>query len=193
MSLKENINFVKKEITSEEKFLESFVRVENFFKKYKKIILAGLGIAIIAIIAVNANTYVEDEAKIEANIAFNKVLLNSNDKDSLNILKDKSETLYNLAIYINNSKENKSIDTNIKYLKELNVYKKALEEKNINSLNDVSMENDFLFKEFAIFNKALLLAQENKFKEAKEALKLIKSDSKVNELKNLLNHYLLSK
>lgn len=33
MSLKENVEFVKKELDSEEKFLESFVKVERFYKK----------------------------------------------------------------------------------------------------------------------------------------------------------------
>ncbi len=37
MSLKENMDFVKEELNSEEKFLEGFVKLERFFKKYKLI------------------------------------------------------------------------------------------------------------------------------------------------------------
>lgn len=35
MSLKENVDFVKNELNSEEKFLESFVKIERFYKKIK--------------------------------------------------------------------------------------------------------------------------------------------------------------
>ncbi len=51
----------------------------------------------------------------------------------------------------------------------------------------------FLLKEFAIFNKALLLANEGKFKDAKTALNLIPQSSKAYELSSLLKHYLLTK
>ena len=55
------------------------------------------------------------------------------------------------------------------------------------------MQNNFLLKEFAIFNKALILAQDGKYKEAKIALNLIPSTSKASELSNILKHYLLTK
>ena len=53
--------------------------------------------------------------------------------------------------------------------------------------------NKFLLKEFAIFNKALILAKDGKYKEAKIALNLIPPTSKATELSNLLKHYLLTK
>ena len=55
------------------------------------------------------------------------------------------------------------------------------------------MQNDFLLKEFAIFNKALILTNDGKYEEAKNLLKQIPQTSKVNDLSNLLNHYLLTK
>ena len=55
------------------------------------------------------------------------------------------------------------------------------------------MENNFLLKEFAIFNKALILANEGKYQEAKDTLKLIPETSQVKDLVTLLNHYLITK
>ena len=72
-------------------------------------------------------------------------------------------------------------------------YQKALENNNVEQLNNVSMQNDFLLKEFAIFNKALLQANEGKYEEAKTSLKLIPETSKAYDLANLLNHYLATK
>ena len=193
MSLKENVNYVKDELNTEEKFLESFVKVERFYKKYKLIIIVAFVIIIGGAIALYTIKSIQDANKIEANIAFSKVLENPKDIDAMNILKEKSTQLYQIAEYIQANKEGKPSDTQVKYLKELSTYQKALEEKDITKLNTVSMQNDFLLKEFAIFNKALILTNEGKYEDAKLALKLIPSDSKVNDLVNTLKHFLVTK
>ena len=78
-------------------------------------------------------------------------------------------------------------------LKELSKFQQSTTNKNLEELNTLSMQNDFLLKEFAIFNKALLLSNDGKYEEAKEALKQIPQTSKASEFANLLNHYLLTK
>jgi hypothetical protein len=50
MSIKENVDYVKTGLSSEEKFLESFVKSERFFKKYKTLIFAFVIIIIVGII-----------------------------------------------------------------------------------------------------------------------------------------------
>ena len=77
--------------------------------------------------------------------------------------------------------------------KELSTFQQSTTIKNLEELNTLSMQNDFLLKEFAIFNKALLLSNDGKYEEAKEALKQIPQTSKASEFANLLNHYLLTK
>jgi len=194
MSLKEDIGFVKEELSSEEKFLESFVRVERFFKKYKLIIIGIVTVAVVAIVAIQITSYLKEENKIKANALFEKVLNNPEDKESLNGLKELNTKLYEIALY----KQSKITGENVEikyttFLKELVNYEKALKEQDINKLNDISMEKDFLLKEFAIFNRALILANEGKYKDAKDALKLIPPTSQVKDLVSLLNHYLLTK
>lgn len=193
MSLKEDLQSVKKEINTEEQFLEGFVKVERFFKQNKLIIIAAAVIIIVALIAVNVTDYLKEQNKLEANLAFNKVLDNPSDQTALATLKEKNSQLYDVALYLQAQKENKLPQSNVKFLKELSSYQKALEEKNVIALNSVSMQNDFLLKEFAIFNKALILTEEGKYKDAKDTLRLIPQTSKVYELVKLLNHYLLTK
>ena len=108
-------------------------------------------------------------------------------------LKDKNPQLYDIALYLQAKKEAKVAQISIPLLKELSKYQVALANKNVDELNNLSMQNDFLLKEFAIFNKALLLSNEGKYEDAKAALKLIPQTSKAFELANLLNHYLLTK
>lgn len=193
MSLKENVDYVKNELSSEEKFLESFVKIERFYKKYKMIIILLVIVIIGLVIGIFATKQIQASNKLEANIAFNKVMENPKDTEAQNILKDKSLQLYEVALYAQALEDGKFKDTKLKYFKELVAYQKALEENSIEKLNTVSMEKDFLLKEFAIFNKALLQAKEGKFEDAKATLKLIPADSQVNDLVTALNHYLVTK
>lgn len=192
MSIKENVNYVKNELSSEEKFLENFVKGERFFRKYKTLIFAIVVLAIIVPIGYVIKKELDESNKLEANAAFNK-FLESKDEKALATLKDKNEKLYEIALFLQARKDNKTVEINTPVLKELAKFQVAMESKNIKELENLSMQNDFLLKEFAIFNKALLLTNEGKFEEAKTALKQIPQTSKATELANLLNHYLLTK
>ncbi|MFA7083011.1 MAG: hypothetical protein WC141_00610 [Arcobacteraceae bacterium] len=193
MSLKENMNFVKKELDSEEKFLESFVKAERFYKKNKKIlIIVGL-IVIIGLVSYGAKNYINAKNKSQSNLAFTQFLNDNSNKTALAELKETNVRLYNLALYIKSRNEPISETINDSYLGSLVTYKKALEEKNIDQLNTLSMQKNFLLKEFALFNKALLLTEDGKYNEAKQTLQLIQKDSQVADLVALLNHYLLTK
>lgn len=180
-------------LNSEEKFLEGFVKVERFYKKYKSIILGVSAILIVAGVGIAVKNNIDEKNKVEANQAFEKILNNPKDAEALAVLKEKNKQLYDIAEYINAKKEGKSSNIQVTFLKELSKYSKAIEKKSINDLNNLSMENDFLLKEFAILNKALLLTNEGKYKEAKTALKLIPQTSKAFELAKLLEHHLLTK
>lgn len=192
MSIKENVNYVKDELSSEEKFLENFVKGERFFRKYKTLIFAIVVLAIIVPIGYVIKKDLDESNKLEANAAFNK-FLESNDEKALATLKDKNEKLYEIALFLQARKDNKTVEINTPVLKELAKFQIAMESKNTKELENLSMQNDFLLKEFAIFNKALLLTNEGKFEEARTALKQIPQTSKATELANLLNHYLLTK
>ena len=121
------------------------------------------------------------------------MLQNSNNKEALELLKNKNEKLYEVALFLQAKNENKAANINIPVLKELAAYQVALSNKNVDELSNLSMQGDFLLKEFAIFNKSLLLSNEGKYEDAKTVLKLIPQTSKAFELANLLNHYLLTK
>ena len=193
MSMKENVDFIKDGLNSEEKFLESVVKVESFYKKYKVLIIGLISIGIIAAVAIGFNSYNNEKNKTLANIAFQKVISDSKDTQAINTLKETNNKLYEVAMYLKAKKDGNYPDTNITYLKELSEYKKALTTNDVAKLNELSMKSDFLLKEFAIFNKALVLVNEGKYKEAKVALSLIPKSSKASELSTLLEHYLLTK
>jgi len=193
MSIKENVDYVKTELSSEERFLENFVKSERFFKKYKTLIFGLIIAIIIGTIAIFIKNITDKSNKFEANIAFSKVLENSNDTQALATLKEKNRQLYDVALFLQTKKDALSVDINLPILKELSKYQVALNNKSISELDNLSMQNNFLLKDFAIFNKALFLTNEGKFAEAKTTLTLIPQTSKAYELAKLLNHYLLTK
>ncbi|MCT7617638.1 tetratricopeptide repeat protein [Aliarcobacter butzleri] len=192
MSLKEDVGYIKNELSSEEKFIENFVKGERFFKKYKTLIIAVVVILIIGLIGFTVKKSIDNSNKHDANIALSQFLENGDEK-ALETLKNKNEKLYEVALFLQAKKDNKIASIELPLLKELVKFQTATASNNIEKLNSLSMQNDFLLKEFALFNKALILVNEGKYEEAKKELSQISQTSKAYELATLLNHYLLTK
>ena len=192
MSLKEDVGYIKNELSSEEKFIENFVKGERFFKKYKTLIIAVVVILIIGLIGFTIKKSIDNSNKHDANIALSQFLENGDEK-ALETLKNKNEKLYEVALFLQAKKDNKVASIELPLLKELVKFQTATASNNIEELNSLSMQNDFLLKEFALFNKALILVNEGKYEEAKKELSQISQTSKAYELATLLNHYLLTK
>ena len=192
MSIKDDVNYIKNELSSEEKFLESFVKTERFFKKYKKLIVVLIIAVIVGSIAFLVKTKLDEKNLYEANIALSNFLENGN-QNSLNQLKEKNRDLYEIALYLDAKNEFKNADINLKYLKELLDFQVALLNSNQSELDLVSKKADFLLKDYAIFNQALILVNNQKYAEAREILGKISQDSRAFELATLLKHYLVTK
>ena len=192
MSIKDDVNYIKNELSSEEKFLESFVKTERFFKKYKKLIVVLIIAVIVGSIAFLVKTKLDEKNLYEANIALSNFLENGN-QNSLDELKEKNRDLYEIALYLDAKNEFKNADINLKYLKELLDFQVALLNSNQSDLDAVSKKADFLLKDYAIFNQALILVNNQKYAEAREILGKISQDSRAFELATLLKHYLVTK
>ena len=213
MSIKDDVNYIKNELSSEEKFLESFVKTERFFKKYKfidwnkfliilinkwqlnqskKLIFGLIILAIVGSVVFLVKTKLDEKNLYEANIALSNFLENGN-QNSLDELKEKNRDLYEIALYLDAKNEFKNADINLKYLKELLDFQVALLNSNQSELDLVSKKADFLLKDYAIFNQALILVNNQKYAEAREILGKISQDSRAFELATLLKHYLVTK
>ena len=189
MSLKENIAFLKDEITTEEKFFEGFFKLEKIWKKYKLILISGIGIAVVAFIGTSINNYLETQNKIKANTAFNTLLENPSDLVATKTLKDINPNLFLISQYI----ANKDLKIDSEYLNTISSFHSAVKANDIEAINKTTLDPKFLLKDYAIFQKALIQARNKDFAGAKETLKLIPIGSSVSSLSNKLNHYLLTK
>ena len=191
MGLKENVSQIKDELTVEEQFFANFFKIEKFYKKYKYIIFGTIFVVVAFFITNGIINYLSEQNKIEANNAYSKFLANPKDTNSLNILKEKNAQLFAIAQF--QVSKNKTQDIDVVYLKEIAQYNKAVEQNDIETLNKLIVNPNFLLKDFAKFNKALILTQKKEFKKAKATLDTISYNSPVASLANMLNHYLLTK
>jgi hypothetical protein len=189
MSLKENINYIKEEISAEENYMEKFFKTEQFLKKYKKIVYGLTAVIIVSTIGFYASSYIALQNKIKTNQAFNSLLENPNDKNAIAILKENNPKLLKISVFM----QDQTKTTDVEFLKELNLYSLAIKENNIDKLSSVSQSQDFLLKDFATFNKALIQTKNKKYQNAKESLKLISTTSQIAALSKMLNHFLLTK
>ena len=190
MSIKENVDYIKSELSSEEKLLEGFVKSERFFKKYKNLLIALVVAIVLGSIFYVVKKSFDESNKYESNLLLNSYL-EKGDEKALEDLKNKN--LYEVALYLKAKKDEKSVEISLPILKELLEFELAKKDSNLEALDKLSMKGDFLLKDYALFNKALILTNEKKYQEAKDTLAKISNDSRTIELVNLLNHYLLTK
>ena len=191
MSLEENVNQIKKEISSEEKFFESFFKVERFYKKYKLIIIASAVVIVTYLVASNVISYQNEQDKLLANKAYNALLVNKDVAINTAILQEKNQELLNIFLYQNSSDNTKEVDA--KYLKEISLFNKAIKNNDIKALDTLLLNPDFMLKDFALFNKALIQSSNSDFVSSKETLKLIPKTAVISPLVVMLEHYLLTK
>lgn len=191
MSLKENVSAIKEEISTQEQFFESFFKLEKFYKKYKLLIFGITGLILAYFISSAVLDYKHEQNTISSNNAYNAVLLDQKDSINLAILKDSNKKLLDIAMYQTSNDKTKEID--VEFLKEIVVYNKAIQTNDIEALNNLIINPNFILKDFALFNKALILSNKKDYVSAKETLKIIPENSAVASLASMLEHFLLTK
>ena len=194
MSLKDNINAVKEELGAEEQFLESVIKAEGFWKKYKKIIITLLVILSLAVAYKLISDYIKKSNIEESNIAYAKLLSDPSDKDALNTLKSKNPRLYDLYLFKESVKSKdisklNSLKSSLKdpVLKDLLTYQSnSISQKDLDSY---SLKEGAILKELALYESAYLLLKSGKIKEADKKLDMISQQSPLYNLAQNLKNY----
>ena len=195
MSLKENVEMVKEELNSEEKFFENAVITERFVKKYKTMLISGvvvlvLGIAANAVYDANVRTNIEN-----ANIALASLQKDAKNQEAQKELKALNPELFDAWQL---SEALKSADTktltSLKASKAIAVsdiaaYQSAVVSKDMKALEAYSMQPKAIYKELALFELAVLLIQDERVDEAHDKLRAIPKESPLYRYSQPLMHY----
>ena len=194
MGLKENVEAVKKELSTEEQFLGSIIKAEGFLKKYKKLLIA---LAVFLIVASLAYTFYKSNQEknfIASNEAYSKLLENPADSEAQELLKSKNPKLYQLFLFTNEIKSSDlaKLDTlNSKIqdpiLKDLLAYQKA--SLSGEHLALYTTKQNALLKDSAKIQEAYLLLKDGKTKRAADILTQISDDSPLKQMAQSLKHY----
>ena len=181
-----DINDVKKELSSDEKLLESAFKLESIYKKYKYAIWGVAGALIVAYAGSQISTYMQNSRLEAANSALLSLEKNPNDTKALATLKEKNAKLYELYIY---SKSANSGDV------------EGLE-KLLNSQNDIvadgakyhlglakkAPKDSKLYHDLVLIEEAYLAIKKGDIQEAKTKLSLVNQNSQVANIAKLLEH-----
>ena len=190
MSLKENVNAIKEELSAEEQFLESVIKAEGFWKKYKKLLITLVVVLVLGLLTKVVMDYIKGSNIESSNKAYNALLKDSGDTAALTTLKESNPKLYEMYLF-KTSMESKDV---------------AVLEKNKASVTDPILQNLLTYqisslnekvtaldagvaKEFALLQEGYLLLKENKIKEAGAKFDQIPADSTLRSTVENLKHY----
>ena len=94
MALKENLNAIKQELSTQEQFLEGMIKSERFFKKYKWVLAGIVAVAVLFGAFYAITDTVKKNRLTQANLAYRTLLINPQDAAALEKLKASSPSLY---------------------------------------------------------------------------------------------------
>ena len=195
MSLKENIEMVKDELNSEEKFFEKAVMTERFVKKYKKPLI-GLVAAIILVVAADLGYEASEQHRIEsANATLTELQKNPADTVALARLESLSPALhdvwmYSQAIAQKNAEELEKLkNSKALMVNDISAYEAAEYKEDLAALQNYSQKQNAIYKDLAAVMSAVLLMNEGKIDEAHDALDMIGVDSPLAQVASALMHY----
>ncbi|MDL0088545.1 hypothetical protein [Campylobacter gastrosuis] len=183
MAIKDDLNVIKNELNTQEQFIENIIKGERFFKKYKKPLIATFIIGVVAVAGYFINNAVDESRKEAANVAYSRLILDKNDTQALEILKQKEPSIYALFKFkqytdngdINGVKSllNEPVDPLIK-----EIFKASIGQ----SSADIGKEYDTLLRAF-------LYLKDNKIAEANAEFAKISLNSPLSNLAKNLQHY----
>jgi len=195
LSLKEKVDFVKEELSSEEKFFEKAVVTERFVKKYKKSLIV-LFVAVIVLAVANVAYTIKEQHRIEAaNAQLALLMKNPTDLKAQNSLKSLSPKLFSLwsfshALTTNDTKRlNELKSKKLPVISDIAAYEVALSDRKPQELTEYSLRQNAIYKELANIASAVVYMNENRLEKAKEQLATISKDSTLGSVAAILNHY----
>lgn len=195
MSLKENMQALKDELNSEEKFFENAVRTERFIKKYQKPMIASVVVLLVGLGGYMGYVAYSD-AKIEkANVALNALLMNPADQKALKELEENGGSLYDVYTLSRALKQNDVKALNalrasaFPEVSDIATYESAALSNDHKALEAYSKKQGSLYQELATIELAVLSIQKGDAGSAQRLLSSIKEESPLYSMAQTLSHY----
>ena len=186
MSIKDDVNYIKTELSSDEKVLESAFKLESLYKKYKLPIWGAVG-ALLLFFVISTGMDALRQSRLEAaNAALLTLQKKPDDAEARSVLKEKNPALYELFVF-SQAAAKKDVEalTALKtsgndILADMSRYSiGAIEKKPVDSST---------YKELAYLEEAYVAIKAGDTKQAKAKLALIDVRSPLATFAKLLEH-----
>jgi len=186
VSFKDDVKFVKDELSSDEKVLEGAFKLEKLYKKHKIKIWAFLAVIVMTFGGNAINNYMIQSSLESANSSLLALEKNSNNKEALANLKIKNPKLYELFLYSNavKSKDSKS-------LSELSNSKNPMIadiSRYHNNIISNKVGNSKYYKDLSTIEEAYEFINANDNQKAVDKLSFIEPNSPLANLAVILKH-----
>jgi len=189
VSIKDDVKYVKAELSGDEKVLESAFRLETLYKKYK-VLVWGVAVVVPLFFIGQAAMASMEETKLEdANKAFLTLQENPKDTQALSVLKEKNPSLFELYTFSTAAKAH-----DVKALTSLTKHKNEIiadsSKYTIAAIDNKAVDSK-LYKELALLEGAYLAIKSGDTKSAKAKLELIDERSSLQMFAKLLEHSMI--
>jgi len=189
VSIKDDVNYVKKELSGDEKVLESAFKLETIYKKHKFKIW-GVAAALVIFFGGKAIQETMHEAQLtKANEAFLTLQTKSDDAAALQILKENNPALLELFTFAQAVKKQDA-----KVLEVLSASKNAvIADASAYTVGVLAKKpvDSILYKEMSFFEEAYLAINAGDAKTAKAKLELIDERSPLAVITGFLKHSII--
>jgi hypothetical protein len=195
LSLKENLDMVKEELSSEEKFFEKAVVTEKFVKKYKNAIIGAVVAVVVVVVADLGYEYNKQQTIFAANETLAHLQQNTQDTKALAKLKSLSPTLHDVWLYSQAVvKEDvatlKTLEkSSALIIPDVSDYEVAQNTQDLKALEDYSQKQNGIYTDMAHLEAALILMHDGKVDDAHAKLAMIAQTSPLAKIAKALMHY----
>lgn len=186
MNLKQNVDFIKEEMSNDEKMLEGLIRFESWFKRYKTPLIALLVGVIVFALGYMGNNYYQENKQQELSRLYEKAL--KGEENAITSLKNSQSKLYDLYLFQKALKDNDK-----ESLKSLESSKDPIiaqfsKVQNASLNSNLSILDSQEANDFGYLQAAFLEIEAGRIQEAKVILSKIQNDSLVRDFANALEH-----
>ena len=195
MSLKEDLEMVKDELSSEEKFFEKAVVTEKFVKKYKKAIIGSV-VAVVVIVAGDIAYELNKQRTLaSANEALMTLQKDPKNTAALSRLESLSPALhdvwlYSQAVVAQDVKTLEKLQTSkAMLLDDLATYEVAQNTQDVAKLESYAQTQNAIYRDLAQVEAALVYIQKGELTKAHSKLSMISVDSPLANVAKALMHY----
>ena len=186
VSIQDDVNYVKKELSGDEKVLESAFKLESLYKKYKFQLWGVIAVLILFFGGQSVMGTLHEAKLVKANEAFLTLQSNSDDTNALKVLQENNPALLELYTYAQAVKKE-----DIKALESLTSSTNSViadaSAYTAGVLNKKPVDSK-LYKEMVLFEEAYLAILAGDVKMAQNKLELIDERSSLSVIKEFLKH-----